>query len=151
LDKRLISTSPAHWAGLTSAASSCWRSRPLAGCSILDVLCQGWDTTVVAWASRGRQKRCSSLRPAVVHVNHLFAKDAKRMGLPGPASSPARLGPKFRLGLTLPSSQLERDAHAGVAQFVGESAILDRAGENHAAHAQSSDGACPGMARPFFI
>jgi hypothetical protein len=64
-----------------------------------------------------------------------------------PSARPPGIG-TLCSGLIFPAAKLECDAYACVADFVGKSAIVHGAGENHAAHTQSRDGACPGVTPP---
>ena len=53
----------------------------------------------------------------------------------------------LRLARFIPPSHGERDAHAGLAQFIGYDAVDHGAGHDHAADAQSSDALSGGAAR----
>ena len=53
----------------------------------------------------------------------------------------------FRFGRFGPAAEIERDGHAGVTKFIGESAVDQGAGDDHAADAQGGDALCCGAAR----
>jgi hypothetical protein len=52
----------------------------------------------------------------------------------------------FRFGSFLPAAKIEGNGHAGVAEVIGESAVNEGAGNNHAPDAQRRDALCRGPA-----
>src|SRR2546427_2650832 len=57
----------------------------------------------------------------------------------------------FRFGGLGPSAEIEGNGHAGVTKFIGESAVDQGAGDDHASDAQGGDALCGGAARAAIV